>query len=149
MIIKLYDLIESKGFDNVLFIEYIKNQMITIYDQLSYCKELNNEDFLDIVKNQIIFISIDDSLNVQGCVTLIIERKMIHNGKYVGHVEDVVVDEIYRSLKIGKQLMKHVIQYAKDKQCYKVILNCNNNVEGFYTKLGFHSKNKEMSLYFD
>ena len=44
MIIKLYDLIESKGFDNVLFIEYIKNQMIAIYDQLSYCKELNNED---------------------------------------------------------------------------------------------------------
>ena len=42
MIIKLYDLIESKGFDNVLFIEYIKNQMISIYDQLSYCKEINN-----------------------------------------------------------------------------------------------------------
>ena len=76
MILKLYDFIESKGFDNVLFIEYIKNQMISIYDQLSYCKEINNEDFLDIVKNQTIFISIDDSLNVQGCITLIIERKM-------------------------------------------------------------------------
>lgn len=148
MIIKLYDLIESKGFDNVLFIEYIKNQMIAIYDQLSYCKELNNEDFLYIVKNQTIFISIDDSLNVQGCITLIIERKMIHNGEYVGHIEDVVVDEMYRSLKIGKQLMKHVIAYAKEKQCYKVILNCNDNVEGFYKKLGFTCKNKEMSLYF-
>ena len=148
MIIKLYDLIESKGFDNVLFIEYIKNQMIAIYDQLSYCKELNNEDFLYIVKNQTIFISIDDSLNVQGCITLIIERKMIHNGEYVGHIEDVVVDEMYRSLKIGKQLMKHVIAYAKENQCYKVILNCNDKVEGFYEKLGFISKNKEMSLYF-
>ena len=73
---------------------------------------------------------------------------MIHNGEYVGHIEDVVVDEMYRSLKIGKQLMKHVIQYAKEKQCYKVILNCKDNVEGFYKKLGFTCKNKEMSLYF-
>ena len=148
MILKLYDFIETYGFNNHLFIEIIKNQMIAIYNQLSCCKELSNEDFLDIVKNQTIFISIDDSLNVQGCITLIIERKMIHNGKYVGHIEDVVVDETYRSLKIGKQLMEHVIAYAKENQCYKVILNCNDKVEGFYEKLGFISKNKEMSLYF-
>ena len=148
MILKLYDFIESKGFDNIELIENIKNQMISIYNQLSSCTELSNEDFLDIIKNQTIFISIDESLNVQGCITLIIERKMIHNGQHVGHIEDVVVDETYRSLKIGKQLMEHVITYTKENQCYKVILNCNDKVEGFYTKLGFTSKNKEMSLYF-
>lgn len=148
MILKLYDFIESKGFDNIELIENIKNQMISIYNQLSSCTELSNEEFLDIIKNQTIFISIDELLNVQGCITLIIERKMIHNGQHVGHIEDVVVDETYRSLKIGKQLMEHVITYTKENQCYKVILNCNDKVEGFYTKLGFTSKNKEMSLYF-
>ena len=34
MILKLYDFIESKGFDNIELIENIKNQMISIYNQL-------------------------------------------------------------------------------------------------------------------
>lgn len=147
MIIELNDLIDTDS-SNLLFIEKLKNQLMFIYKQLSICDKLSNADFLDIARNQTIFVKVDDVLNVQGCITILVERKMIHNGQYVGHIEDVIVDEKYRSLKIGKQLIEHVIAYAKEKQCYKVILNCNDNVEGFYEKFGFQCKNKEMSLYF-
>ena len=148
MIILLKDFINKYKFNNKPFVVEIKNQLISIYNQLSTCTEVSNNDFLDIINSQNIFISIDEILNIQGCITIIIERKMIHNGGYVGHIEDVVVDEKYRKRSIGKQLIEYAINFCKENGCYKIILSCNDEVEEFYKKCGFTCKNKEMSLYF-
>jgi glucosamine-phosphate N-acetyltransferase len=38
---------------------------------------------------------------------------------------------------------------AKEIGCYKVILDCSPENEGFYQKCGYEKAGTEMSLYFD
>jgi len=75
--------------------------------------------------------------HLAGAVTLIIEPKLIHGLCYVGHIEDVVVLERFRGHKLGKSLVGYAKQYAKDRGCYKVILNCGLETKGFYESNGF------------
>ena len=82
-----------------------------------------------------------------GTASILIEAKFIHKLSSIGHIEDVVVDSNYRNKGIGKLLIDHCIDYAKENNCYKIILNCaEHNIE-FYKKCGFNNKNVEMSMY--
>lgn len=146
MIVLLRSLFENKS--NIMTIEYVKNQLIQLYSQLSVCNEIPINIFLFIAQTQPIYVEVDEKCNIYGAITIIIEQKMIHDGGYVCHIEDVVVDKKYRNRELGKKLVNFAINHAKDKGCYKIILNCNERVEPFYNKLGFQSKNKEMSIYF-
>ena len=71
---------------------------------------------------------------IVGAITLIIEQKLIHNGKCCGHIEDFVVLEEYRSQGIGSLLIDYVINISKQNNCYKCILDCNENLESYYKK---------------
>ena len=81
--------------------------------------------------------------------SVFIEQKMIHGGGRVGHVEDVVVDSTYRGLALGLRTMEMLISCAREKGCYKIILDCSEKNVAFYEKLGFKQKEVEMALYFE
>lgn len=85
---------------------------------------------------------------IAGTITVLIEPKFIHNLSYVSHIEDVVVDSNYRSYGVGRKLVNEAIRLSKEYKCYKVILDCNDSNVGFYNKLGFEVKGKEMAVYF-
>ena len=146
MIVLLRELFENKS--DVMYVNYIKEQMIQLYSQLSTCEMLPSNIFLWIIRSQNIFVDIDEQLTIRGAITALLETKVIHKGGIVCHIEDLVVHKDHRGQQIGSELVDHVVNYAKEKGCYKTILNCNDQVEPFYQKLGFQSKNKEMSLYF-
>jgi len=74
---------------------------------------------------------------IVGTTTLLIEPKFIHKGGLVGHIEDVVVDKNFQGQKIGEKIMKHLLEFAKNRGCYKTILDCTDDVKPFYEKLGF------------
>lgn len=78
--------------------------------------------------------------------TIFIERKLIHNCSCVGHIEDIVVHEKYRNMNFGKNLIDYLVNIAKERQTYKVILNCSEENMKFYQKCGFHKSNLEMRL---
>ena len=78
--------------------------------------------------------------------TILIEKKLIHNCGCVGHIEDVVVHENYRNINVGKALIEYMINIAKERQVYKVILNCNEGNADFYRKCGFHKNNLQMRI---
>lgn len=145
MIILLRNLFEEKS--SMMEIDYIKQQLIDLYKQLTTCEMISNKLFLKIITNQPIYVDIDEKMKIRGVVTILIERKIIHNGGYVCHIEDLVVDHDSRGKNVGSMLMKYAIQHAKNNDCYKVILDCDTNVKGFYETLGFESKNIQMSLY--
>ena len=84
---------------------------------------------------------------IVGATTLLIEPKFIHSGGLVGHIEDVVVDKNFQGQKIGEKIMKYLLELAKDRGCYKTILDCTDDVKPFYEKLGF--KNIANELRFD
>jgi glucosamine-phosphate N-acetyltransferase len=99
-------------------------------------------------ENHKIFVIEDkEKQKVIASITLFIEYKFIHGCSYVGHIEDFVVDSEYRNKKLGKKLLVHCINMCTEKQCYKIILNCKNDLISYYEKYGFENKNAEMSLY--
>ncbi len=72
---------------------------------------------------------------VRGTASLILERKLIHGGAICGHIEDVVVDPRHRGKGIGQQLIEKIIEDCENnKECYKVILDCEEELESFYAK---------------
>lgn len=97
--------------------------------------------------NHFIFV-VEDQKKIIGSITMLIEPKFIRNLSNVGHIEDVVVDPGYKGKGIGTQLIKHCIDLAKTHDCYKVILNCTEELGKFYEQFGFQDKGKEMSIYF-
>lgn len=83
---------------------------------------------------------------VIGTATLVIERKFIRRGGLCGHIEDVAVHPDHQKHGVGKALVKRLISLAKFRGCYKVILDCEPKVAGFYQKLGFKESEKHMRL---
>lgn len=131
-------------------------QHIKLLSQLTVVNEelitLNNyKKFVDSLnKYHIITVIVDTKTNnLIGSGTLLIEPKIVHGMKNVGHIEDIVIDKSYRCSGLGKILINKLETYAKDNNCYKVILSCSDKYKSFYEKSGFTCKNSEMSKYFD
>ena len=123
---------------------------LTSVDYETLNKE-NIKNFLNNLNNNHVIFLMKDSKNnnkIIGSITIIIEHKIIHGFSKVGHIEDVVVDINYRGQKLGKKLINYAVGLCKDKGCYKVILDCNNENIKFYEKCNFELKGNEMSLYF-
>ena len=110
-------------------------QLIELYNYFGENKELNCENFNEILKNILqnnnhnIFLYLDNSDNILGALTLLIEQKFIHNGKCVAHIEDFVVKQEFRSQNIGKDLM-------------------NSKLVNYYRNYGFVNKGIYMGCYF-
>ena len=86
--------------------------------------------------NHIIHVAIDGK-KIVGTTTLFIEQKFIHDGGLVGHIEDVVVRKDYEGKGIGIKLVTSMLERAKEKNCYKTILDCKDDVKQFYERIGF------------
>eukprot|EP00877_Chromochloris_zofingiensis_P002095 jgi/Chrzof1/11887/Cz06g13180.t1 len=85
---------------------------------------------------------------VVGAATVVIENKFVHACNKVGHIEDVVVDASARGHNLGKRLITHLMDIAKQRGCYKVILDCKDANVGFYEKCGLERRGVEMGKYF-
>jgi glucosamine-phosphate N-acetyltransferase len=133
------DLIEDKEG----FLETLKN--------LSETGEINLEEAKKIllkIKLQDSYIYIAKVIDGQiiGTAKLIIEQKFIHQGGKVGHIEDVATRKGYEGNGIASEIIKELIELAKQNKCYKIILDCNDNNLIFYKKLGFFKHENEMRL---
>ena len=94
-------------------------------------------------QNHIIHVAIDDN-KIIGSTTLFIEQKFIHDGGLVGHIEDVVVRKDYEGKGIGIKLVMSMLKRAKEKNCYKTILDCKDDVNQFYERIGFKHESNGM-----
>jgi glucosamine-phosphate N-acetyltransferase len=84
---------------------------------------------------------------VIGTGTLVCEPKLIHGGRFVGHIEDVVVHPDYRGQHVASTLLRMLVDEATARNCYKVILDCSAENIAFYEKNGFVQKNVQMAKY--
>ena len=84
-----------------------------------------------------IFVAVKDDGQIIGSTTLLIEQKFIHSGGKAGHIEDVVTRNGYEGKGIGRKIIEELIKIAKESKCYKITLDCDEKVVGFYEKLGF------------
>ena len=93
--------------------------------------------------NHIIYVAVDGN-KIIGSTTLFIEQKFIHDGGLVGHIEDVVVRKDYEGKGIGIKLVMSMLERAKEKNCYKTILDCKDDVKQFYERIGFKHESNGM-----
>ena len=83
-----------------------------------------------------VFVAESDG-RVVGSLTLLIEEKFIHGGGLAGHIEDVAVDGRARGRGAGRMLVERALREAEARGCYKTVLDCSEDLAGFYEKLGF------------
>jgi len=77
---------------------------------------------------------------------LAIIPNLTRNGKSNGFIENVITDEKYRNKGIGKKVIEMAIEYGKQNNCYKIILQSSykrkeNHI--FYEKCGFDGDSKK------
>jgi glucosamine-phosphate N-acetyltransferase len=98
----------------------------------------------------IIYVGIkylENNLTIVGTGTIIIEPKLIRATKSVGHIEEIVVHPKFRGIGISSQIINLLKDYAITKDCYKIILSCEENLSKVYEKCGFKQKGIQMSFY--
>ena len=121
------------------FLECLDNLKIASDLEKDSAKNILNSILDD--SNHIIHIAELDG-KIVGSTTLLIEQKFIHKGGFVGHIEDVVVREGFERKQIGKRIIESLLEIAKNRGCYKTILDCKDDVKEFYEKIGFkHESN--------
>ena len=95
-----------------------------------------------------IFVAVkNDDAEIIGSITLLIEQKFIHDGGKSGHIEDVVTRKDYEGIGVGSALVSAALAFAREKNCYKVILDCSEKNVRFYEKIGF--RRNEISMRYD
>jgi glucosamine-phosphate N-acetyltransferase len=93
------------------------------------------------------YVALDSATNeVVGTASLVLERKFIHRGGRVGHVEDVSVRKGFRGQGIATALVRHAVSEARRLGCYKVILNCFEQLASLYASLGFRKHDIGMRI---
>jgi len=127
----------------------LENGFLETLDFLRNTGNLDKNKAIEILKkikqnpNHIIHVAIDNK-KIVGSTTLLIEQKFIHNGGLVGHIEDVVVRKDYEGKGIGIKLVTSLLERAKEKNCYKTILDCKDDVKQFYERIGFKHESNGM-----
>ena len=138
--------------------EKIKDSYLLLLSELTTTNYLETDLFITNLKKieehgEIIVAyigSIDDnSFDIIASGTIIIEPKIIRNGKSVGHIEDIVVRQNFRGKGISQQILYILKQTALKQNCYKVILDCSEEVKNVYIKNGFQIKGYQMAEYFE
>jgi len=127
----------------------IDNGFLESLDSLREASDLDRKIGEDILKK--IIANPDHIIHVAeingkiiGSTTLLIEQKFIHNGGRVGHIEDVVVSKEYEGRGIGIKLVSSLLEKAKGMNCYKTILDCQDELIPFYERIGFKQESNQM-----
>jgi glucosamine-phosphate N-acetyltransferase len=121
--------------------------LINEFKKTNFTEEIFIETLQKINNNSTIYV-IEFNKELIATATILYEYKFIHNISISAHIEDVCVKEKYRKNKIGKKIIDYLIEKAKNKKCYKIILDCDEKLENFYCKSNFKKSGLYMSLYF-
>ena len=127
----------------------LENGFLESLDNLREASNLEHNSAKSILEgileneNHIVHVAELDG-KIVGSTTLLIEQKFIHEGGFVGHIEDVVVKKEFEGQEIGMKLVLSLLDVANEKKCYKTILNCEDELIPFYEKIGFKQKSNEM-----
>lgn len=98
-----------------------------------------------IEKNSEIWI-IEIEKIIVASATIIFEHKFIFDISCLAHIEDVIVDINYRRKGYGKILINYLTEIAKNNNCYKITLDCNDTNINFYNACDFEKRGNQMCL---
>ena len=71
-------------------------------------------------------------------------NKLLKSIFVIPNIEDVVVSKEYEGRGIGIKLVSSLLEKAKVMNCYKTILDCQNELIPFYERIGFKQESNQM-----
>jgi len=77
---------------------------------------------------------------IVGAATLALEYKFIRDCAKRGRLEDVIVNNEYRGKQLGKLIVTTVTLLAQQVGCYKMGLDCKDEMKVFYGSIGYNSE---------
>lgn len=127
--------------------------LIKLYEQLDGANgEYSVEDARKIWQQEIegnkkikYFGVIENGKVISTCYCLIIPN-LTRLGSSIAFVENVVTDKEYRGQGLGRKVMEKAIDFARENNCYKVILQSasfRKEAHQFYKNLGFDGESKK------
>jgi glucosamine-phosphate N-acetyltransferase len=132
-------LLDKNDYDKYYIL--INNFQETSFSKEDFCNMLDR-----IEKNiEIWIIEYNNELVATG--TILYEYKFIHNISLYAHIEDICVSSRFRGGGYGLILMDHLVKRSREQKCYKIILDCKENLEYFYNKSGFKKNGLQMVIY--
>ena len=105
---------------------HIKSNFTKEYYEDFLKNVLNNNHQIFVIKN----LLKNNEIIASG--TILIEKKLTYGGCKMGHIENILVEEIYRGNGYGKKIVQHLVDYARDKKCYRIDLSCEEKLIKFY-----------------
>ncbi len=138
--------------------EYRTAERNDLQELIKLYKQLNpEEEIIDLEKAYSVwaateksnatwyFIALDDRKIVSTCnITLV--PNLTRNGRPFAIIENVITDDNYRRQGVGKKVILNAVQYAKENNCYKVVLlSSSKRTEShrFYESIGFNGDSKK------
>ena len=124
---------------------------------LELYKQLQPDDSLSSEKSKIVwqeiqnnpniqyFGAVDDGKVVSTCYAVYIPN-LTRNNRGICFIENVVTDEKYRNRGLASKVIDMAVAYAKEKDCYKVILQSGTTrgeAHRFYESKGFDGDSKK------
>lgn len=135
------------------YIQLIKQLSDTVNYDLdnfinNFIKNLNQINNYGIIYIACLNLPTSDDFIIVASGTCFLEPKIIHNFMNVGHIEDIVVDANFRGKGIIHNILNHLKNYAVTNNCYKVILDCHQDLVKVYSKSNYELKGVQMAIYF-
>lgn len=138
-------------------LQMIQKEYMYLLSTLTHAPEISENTFLNQIKKISEYGSIlilykireNEGISIIGSGTLIVEPKLIHSGKSVGHIEDVVVHPDHRNKGISGKILEYLKRLAVTWNCYKIILDCSPALKPVYEKSGFRQKSVQMAYYIE
>lgn len=109
----------------------------------------NYEKFINNLSSTHIIIIAEYENKIIATGTLLIEPKLTHNICYMGHIENIFVDNEYRNRGVGKDIVQYLKNYAVKYGCYRIDLVCEEKLEKFYGNMGFTKKQLGMTMFIE
>lgn len=118
-----------------------EQKFVEIFEKMYEINQVDTQYFVIVWEDM-------DNGNIVLAWTILIEKKFIHDWRSVWHIEDIVVSKEYNGKWLGRHLINLLVDLWKKKSCYKVILDCTDDVLPFYEWCSFEKKNLWLAIYF-
>ena len=140
---------------------WIKSQyFFKLYSQLTKCEEIDEkrfENWFNEMINNPLFVMFGvlksdppkPGVELVGIACLYIQPRYYRNMSSSATIEDFVIDEKYRRQQLGSLLLSKIVTYAKERKFYKLTLQCDPELNTFYSKSGFVNNKNNMEYYLD
>ena len=130
------------------FQSYIKTieNLVPAGEQTQYDMKQNLTKMLEQWSK--VFVAVDDEIDeIVWTITVLIEQKLTRWWAKAAHLEELITRKWWQGKGIWSQLMKQAITYAQSQNAYKIILDCDPSLVGFYKRFGFEQSEVMMRRY--